>query len=264
MRNYKIILLACLATLAQPVLAADPAPVFVIVNGVAVDRLQADLVRMDLQQRKRPAADDNVRSFLIDNELLAQEALRRGLDQSAEIKALIELQRKDILAKALIDDYITRHPVADERAKAEYDQIKAKTDDTEYLPRHILVDNEKLAKAIINSLNIKKKTFETLAKQYSKDPTGKEGGELGWLAAGNVVPEFATAMVALKKGEYSKTPVKTQFGWHVIRLDDVRKIDFPEFDKVKGRIANQLAQQDVRKYLAELRSTAKIETPSGQ
>ncbi|MFA5081570.1 MAG: peptidylprolyl isomerase [Hydrogenophilaceae bacterium] len=269
MRTNKILLLACFAAFSQQVFAADAAkpaasqPV-AIVNGVALDPVQADYVRMDLVQRKRPATDENVRNFLIDNELMAQEAIHRGLDNTPEVKAVIELQRKDVLGKALIDDYIKNHPIADERAKAEYDKLKAKTGDMEYHPQHILVEDEKLAKQIIVSLNGKKKTFENLAKQYSKDPTGKEGGDLGWLAPSNVVPEFSAAMVALKKGDYSKTPVKTQFGWHIVKLLDQRKLDFPAYDKVKGRIESQLAQQDVRKYLSELRATAKIEIPGSK
>lgn len=263
MRTNKIILLACFAAFSQQVFAADQ-PI-AIVNGVALDPAQADYVRMDLVQRKRPATDENVRNFLIDNELMAQEAINRGLDKSAEVKALFELQRKDILGKALIEDYIKNHPVAEDRAKAEYDKLKAKTGDKEYHPQHILVEDEALAKKLIAQLSGKKPAkFEDLAKKYSKDPTGKEGGDLGWLAAGNVVPEFASAMVALKKGAYSKAPVKTQFGWHIIKLQDERKLDFPAFDKVKGRIESQLAQLDVRKYLNELRATAKIEIPGAK
>ncbi|NTV95879.1 MAG: peptidylprolyl isomerase [Thiobacillus sp.] len=280
MQTTKILLLACMALGAQQVLAADTpaapaaatnataasAPAaklpIAIVNGVALDPMQADLVRMDLMQRKRPASDENVRNALIDNELMSQEALRLGLDKSPEVKAILALQQKDVLAKAVIDDYVKQHPVADERIKAEYEQIKAKTDDMEYQPAHILVADEKLAKQIIAKLDGKKPAkFEDLAKQYSKDDTGKEGGDLGWLSPSNVVPEFAKAMVALKKGEYTKTPVQTQFGWHIIKIQNVRKFDFPAIDKVKGRIANQLLQQDLRKYLAELRATAKIEIP---
>lgn len=278
MRTNKIILLACVAAFTQQVFAADvpasgapeaakPAanqPV-VIVNGVALDAVQADIVRADLMQRKRPSGDEQVRNFLVDNELMAQEAVNRGLDKSPEIKAILELQRKDILGKALVEDFIKHHPIADERTKAEYEQIKAKTGDMEYQPRHILVEDEKLAQEIIAKLGGKKPAkFEDLAKKHSKDSSAKAGGDLGWLAASNLVPEFSAAMVALKKGEYSKTPVKTQFGWHVIKLQDVRKLDFPEYDKVKNRIISQLAQQDVRKYLNELRATAKVEIPGSK
>lgn len=245
------------AELAKP---TPPQPL-AIVNGVALDPLQANFVRLDMLQRKRPATEEAVRNFMIDNELLYQEALRRGLDKTPDVKAVIALQQKDILAKALLDEFVKDHPVAVERAKAEYDKIKAGADLTEYRPSHILVDKESLAKAIIVSLDKKRKTFETLAKEYSKDATGKEGGDLGWLTPGNLVPEFASAMVTLKKGEYTKTPIKTQFGWHVILMQDTRKAEFPEFDKVKDRIDRQLIQQDLRDYLRELRSTAKIEIP---
>lgn len=276
MRTNKILLLACFTAFAQQALAADtptapaapaakavnPNDPALIVNGVALSRLYAEIVRNDLLQRKRPASDEQVRDVLVDNELFAQEAINRGLDKSTEIKALLDLQRKDVLGKVLVEDFINKHSVSDERVKAEYDQIKAKTGDKEYRSRHILVDNEKLAKDIIAKLGGKKPAkFEDLAKKHSKDPSAKEGGELGWMAPANLVPEFATAMVALKKGEYTKAPVKTQFGWHVIQMEEERKVDFPEFAKVKGRITNQLMQQDVRKYLNELRSTAKIEVP---
>lgn len=277
MRTNKIILLACMAAFSQQIFAADapasseaakPAanqPV-VVVNGVAMDAIQAELVRADLAQRKRQSGDEQVRNFLIDNELMAQEAIRRGLDKDPEIKALLELQRKDILGKAMVEDFVKAHPVSEERAKAEYEQIKAMNSDVqEYLPQHILVPEEKLAKEIIAKLGGKKPAkFEDLAKKYSKDSSAKTGGDLGWLAANNVVPEFAAAMVALNKGELGKNPVKTQFGWHVIKLKDSRKIDFPEYDKVKNRIVGQLAQQDIRKYLSELRATAKIDIPGAK
>mgnify|MGYP001098264008 CR=1 FL=1 len=274
MRIHKLLFLACLAAFTQPTIAADApttpgAPTgnqtVVSVNGVAIDAVQAEIVRMDLAQRKRPATDDHVRSFLVDNELMAQEAIKRGLDQTVEVKALLDLQRKDILGKALVDDFIKKNPVADERVKAEYEQIKARTGTMEYHPRHILVEDEKLAKDIIAKLTAKKPLkFEDLAKKHSKDSSAQAGGDLGWLAPNNLVPEFADAMVKLKKGDLTKTPVKTQFGWHVIKLDDSRQINFPELDKVKGRIAGQLAQQDLRKYLGELRATAKIDIPAAK
>lgn len=284
MRTNKIVLLACFAAFAQQAFAADapanpaaaaapaapaaaakpvdPNAPAVVINGVAVSRFYAEIVRNDLIQRKRPGTDEQVRAVLVDNELLSQEAIKRGLDKSPEIQALLELQRKDVLGKVLVEDFIKNHAISEERAKAEYEQVKAQAGAMEYHSRHILVDDEKLAKSIIAQLGGKKPAkFEDLAKKHSKDPSAKQGGDLGWMAPASLVPEFSAAMVALKKGEYSKTPVKTQFGWHVIKLEDERKIDFPAFDKVKGRIENQLMQQDVRKFLNELRATAKIEVP---
>jgi peptidyl-prolyl cis-trans isomerase C len=266
MQTRKLLVLACLAAFTQTGMAANTPvnnPTVLVVNGTAIDAIQADIVRMDLQQRKRPASDENVRNFLIDNELMAQEAIQRGLDKSPEVKALLDLQRKDILGKALVDDVIKRAPISEERIKAEYEQIKARTGTLEYHPRHILVQDEKLAKDLLAKLRAKKPAkFEDLAKQHSKDSSAQSGGALGWLSANNLVPEFASAMTTLKKGELSKTPVKTQFGWHIIKLDDMRKIDFPDLDKVRNRIGGQLAQQDLRKYLTELRATAKIDVPA--
>ncbi|MFZ5485117.1 MAG: peptidylprolyl isomerase [Pseudomonadota bacterium] len=240
---------------------APAAPMKITVNGITIPTLHNEIVRSDLLQRRRPGTDRHVAEVLVDNELLAQEAIKQGLDKPAEVQALLDLQRKDLLGKVLIERFIKTHPISEERAKAEYEQIKANSGDTEYHARHILVEDEKLARDLIKQLRGKKPPkFEDLAKKHSKDPgSAKDGGNLGWMAPASFVPDFAKAMVAMKKGELSKEPVKTQFGWHIIKLEDQRKIDYPEFDKVKERIGKQLIQQDVRKYLNELRSTAKID-----
>lgn len=259
MRTQTLTLLAGLALFSQLAAAENP---FVIVNGVARDVIQAEVVRSDLARSKRPASEELIANVLIDNELMAQEAVRRGIDKKPEIKGIIELQSKDLLGKALVEDYLKQNPVPDSQLKAEYDKLKAATGNTEYQPKHILVADEKLATDIIANLNSKKPPkFEDLAKKHSKDASAQQGGDLGWLAPSNLVPEFSTAMVKLKKGQITAAPVKSQFGWHVIKLQDVRAIDYPPFDKVKGRLAGQLAQQHVRKLLAELRATAKIEKP---
>ncbi len=298
MNTNKLLLIACLAAFTQPALAADapaqapttnkpssplavsingvptqaqaaspakPAgPLTVTVNGVTTPALYADIVRNDLLKSRRPATDRNVINTLVDNELMSQEAIRLGLDKPGEIQALLDLQRKDLLGKVLVEDFIKKHPVAEARAKAEYDLVKARSGEKEFKSRHILVDNEKLAKSLITQLNGKKPPkFEDLAKKHSKDPgSAKQGGDLGWMAPSNFVPEFAKALTEMKKGSISKAPIKTQFGWHIIQLEDERKVEFPEFDKVKDRIVSQLMQQDVRKFLGELRSTAKIEGPA--
>lgn len=270
-RNSALIVL--FSALSQPILAADaPAPASteskpnsvlfsVSVNGVAIPSIYNDLVRNDLLQRRRPATDKHVIEVLVDNELLSQEAIKQGIDKSAEIQALLNLQRKDLLGKTLVEEFAKNHPITEERIKSEYQQIKTRTGEMEYHSRHILVDDEKTAKSIITQLGGRKPAkFEDLAKKHSKDPgSAKEGGDLGWMAPGNLVPEFSAAMTALKKGQYTKDPVKTQFGWHVIKLEEERKIDFPDYEQVKARIAAQLIQIDVRKYLMELRSSAKIE-----
>jgi peptidyl-prolyl cis-trans isomerase C len=143
---------------------------------------------------------------------------------------------------------------------AEYNKAKAKAGETEYRPRHILVNSEKEAKAVIAKLTTGKKAkFDDLAKKESKDSSAGNGGDLGWVLPANLVPEFANAMVGLKKGEISKTPVQTKFGWHVIRMEEIRKLDFPEFDKLKDRIASQMQQLQLRNYVVELRAGARVE-----
>lgn len=237
-----------------------------IVNGVVIPALHASIVGQDRAARgasQDPQNPEAVRDSLVTLEVMAQAAEQQGLDKRPEVRAIIDLQRKEVLVKALQDDFVKTHPVPDERLRAEYDKAKAKVEGTEYHARHILVDDEAQAKKIIAMLGGKKKVkFEDLAKKYSKDSSAEEGGDLGWMTPGSLVPEFAEAMVALGKGQYSKTPVKSRFGWHVIQLEDSRKVDFPEFDKVKGRIATQILQLEFRKYLAELKATAKIELPA--
>jgi peptidyl-prolyl cis-trans isomerase C len=221
-------------------------------------------VRSDLTHAGKKGTDENVRDVLITNELLSQEAVKLGLDKSAEVQALLDLQHKDTLGKLLLENFASTHAIANDRIQAEYDKLKAKLGDTEYKSRHILVDNEKLANEIIAKLEGKKpEKFEDLVKKYSKDPgSATKGGELGWMAPANLVPEFSNAMTSLKKGEFTKKPVKTEFGWHIIQLEDTRKLEFPSFDQLKGRIASQLLQQDLRVYLTDLKDKAKIVFPA--
>jgi peptidyl-prolyl cis-trans isomerase C len=129
----------------------------------------------------------------------------------------------------------------------------------EYEVRHILVENEADAKAIIAQLDAKKAKFEDLAKKQSKDSSAANGGKLGWVAPGNLVKEFADAMVSLKKGEYTKTPVHSKFGWHVIEVDNVRDLKLPPFDQIKDQLRGDMEQQAVKKLVTDLRASAKVE-----
>jgi peptidyl-prolyl cis-trans isomerase C len=274
------LILAGIATLALPAFAIDDAMTaapsakqeakavdngpIATVNGVAISHLYGEVVRSDLTHAGKKGTDENVRDVLITNELLSQEAVKLGLDKSAEVQALLDLQHKDTLGKLLLENFASTHAIANDRIQAEYDKLKAKLGDTEYKSRHILVDNEKLANEIIAKLEGKKpEKFEDLVKKYSKDPgSATKGGELGWMAPANLVPEFSNAMTSLKKGEFTKKPVKTEFGWHIIQLEDTRKLEFPSFDQLKGRIASQLLQQDLRVYLTDLKDKAKIVFPA--
>ncbi len=233
------------------------------VNGVAIPALHAEVVRQDRMARGQPAgpeSEEAVRESLINLEVLSQAAREKGLDRTPHIQALLELQRKETLAKLLQDDFIRTTRIPEERLRAEYEKAKAQAGEMEYHARHILVEDEKLARSLIADITGRKKAkFEDLAKKHSKDSSAQNGGDLGWLNPNGLVPEFAEAMVKLKKGEVSRTPVKTRFGWHVIRLEDSRKLDFPAYDEVRDRIAGQLLQIEYRKYLAGLRSAARIE-----
>ncbi|HEX8978721.1 MAG TPA: peptidylprolyl isomerase [Parasulfuritortus sp.] len=258
---------------ALPAFAADQAsagaavqtPV-ATVNGVAIPPIYADVVRQDLARGNTKLSDEDIQNVLINNELLAQEAVKEGLDKPAETKALLDLQRKDTLGKLLIQEYTKKHPVSEQRIQAEYDKFKAKVGDKQYHVRHILVADEKTADDIIKQLTAKKPaSFEELAKKYSKDAgSAGKGGDIGWVTPTDLVPEFSATMVKLKKNEVSPTPVKTQFGWHVIQLLDTRKLELPSLDQLKDRIAQTLMKEDVRTYLESLRKNAKIDLPSAK
>jgi peptidyl-prolyl cis-trans isomerase C len=266
MRIKSMLLAGALALVTLPVLAdSGQDKPFLIVNGVTLPDSYAEVIRRDRANHNGDAkatSDDAVRDALATLEVLAQEAEKKGLDKRDDFKAVLALQRDELLVKLVEDDFVKHHTIDEARLRSEYDKAKAKAGDTEYLASHILVPSEKQAKDIIEQLKRHRKLkFEDLAKKYSKDSSASEGGSLGWMSPSNLVPEFAQAMTALKKGSYTTTPVKTQFGWHIIKLDDVRKLQFPDFDKVKGTIARQLMQIDFRKYVAELRNAAKIEVP---
>ncbi len=233
-----------------------------VVNGREIPALYGDLVRREMSQGQAasPQLDARVRDSLINLELLSRAAIDKGIDRNPNLAAALDIRRKDILAKAYLEDYVKTHPATDEEIKAVYDQAKAEPAQTEYRARHILVKTEAEAKKIIADLGRKKAKFEDLAKKLSKDPgSAKNGGALDWADRGAYVKEFADAMAALQKGETVKTPVKTQFGYHVIRLDDVRTAELPPLDAVRGEIVQQIQQRRIRDAIAAARAGAKIE-----
>jgi len=171
----------------------------------------------------------------------------------------MELARQSILIRELFNEFQKKNPVTDAEMKAEYDKFVAANSGKEYKARHILVEKEDQAKAILASLKRGGK-FEDIAKKQSKDPgSGANGGDLDWAASDSYVPEFSQAMIKLNKGQTTDAPVKTQFGWHIIRLDDVRTPQLPAFDQVKPQLQQQMVQQKLGKYQEELRAKAKIE-----
>jgi peptidyl-prolyl cis-trans isomerase C len=253
---------------AQTPAAADAAPVadadkpLAVVNGKEIPTLYGELVKREMSQGKpdTPQLDTRVRESLINLELLSRAAMDKGLDKEPRLAAALDIRRKDQLAKAYLEDYVKSHPVTDDEIKVMYDKAKAEPAQVEYRARHILVKTEAEAKKIIADLGKKKVKFEDAAKKLSKDPgSAKNGGALDWSDRGAFVKEFSDAMAELKKGETTRTPVKTQFGYHVIRLDDTRTPELPPLEAVRGEIVKQLQQQRVRDAITAARAGAKIE-----
>jgi len=195
---------------------------------------------------------------MITEEIAVQEALKQKLDKNPEVVAEIDQQRRTILASALVQGYLDKHPVTDKEMQDVYDREVANADHTEYKARHILLESKDAADAVIAELK-KGADFAELAKSKSTGPSAKDGGDLGWFGAGQMVKPFAEAAAKLKKGEYTKEPVQTQFGWHVIKLEDTRQAEVPSFEQLKPRIARLLQNERVKTYLAELRAGAKVD-----
>ncbi len=232
------------------------------VNGKAVPKSRVDLLLQQAQkagQQVSPEMQGQARDQVVIREIFAQEAERRGIPASADFRAQMELARQSILIRELFDDYRKKNPIADAEAKVEYDKFKGQATGTEYRARHILVEKEEEAKALLAQIKGGAK-FEDLAKANSKDPgSGANGGDLDFAKPDSYVPEFGAALTKLKKGEMTEAPVKSQFGWHIIRLDDTREASFPAFDEVKGQLLQRMEQVRLQKYQDELRSKAKTD-----
>ncbi len=259
-RSLIAALLAAAFTTCAPLSAS--AQNIAIVNGKAVPSSRVEALSQQLAKAGRPVTPEmqgQLRDEVIMREVFMQEAKKRGLDATNEYKVQMELARQSILIRELLNDYQQKNPVTDADAKAEYDKFVAANSGKEYKAHHILVETEDEAKAIIASLK-NGGNFEEIAKKSSKDTgSGANGGDLDWAAPGGYVKEFSSAMVALGKGKTSETPVKSQFGYHIIRVDDVRDAQLPKFDDVKPQILEQLQQQKMAKFQQDLRAKAKVE-----
>jgi peptidyl-prolyl cis-trans isomerase C len=251
-----------MATLLGGMTLAAQAQNVAVVNGKAVPLSRVEALSQQVTRSGRqvtPEMQQQIKDEVIAREIFIQEAQKQGLDTTADFKAQMELARQTILIRELFTNYQKSHAVSDEEVKAEYDKFAAANSGKEYRARHILVEKEAEAKAIIAQLK-KGGKFDEIAKKSSKDPgSGAKGGDLDWAPAGNYVAEFSTALTALTKGQMTDTPVKSQFGYHIIRLDDVRDAQLPKLEDVKAQVAQQLQQQKLAKYQDELRSKAKIE-----
>lgn len=255
-------LIALSATLAHAAPAAkDSGKPLASVNGKAIPASRADvLVAGQTAQGQKDTEElrKAVREELVRREILAQEAIKKGVDKKPEVQAQMAMAGQGVMIGAYLNDYVKTHPVTDEMIKAEYDSIRKALGEKEYKARHILVETEDEAKKIIEGLK-KGDRFEDLAKA-SKDPGSKErGGDLGWANQAAYVKPFAEAMLKLEKGKYTEAPVKSDFGWHVILLEDTRELKAPSLEEVKPQLSQRLQQRTVEKHVVELRAKAKVE-----
>ena len=254
---WTVVAAAAIATLSFGASAQNVA----IVNGKAVPSSRVEALKQQVARSGRPITPDveaQIKEEVIAREIFMQEAQKRGLDATEEYKTQIELARQTILIRELFAEFQKTSAVTDADVQAEYDKFVAANGGKEYRARHILVETKEQVEAILASLK-KGGKFEDIAKKQSKDPgSGANGGDLDWAAPGNYVKEFSDAMVALNKGQVS-APVQSQFGFHIIRLDDVREAQLPALEDVKPQIVQQMTQQRMATFQQELRAKAKVE-----
>ena len=255
----RLAMLTAACVIAVPAYAQNVATV----NGKAIPQKSVDqFVQMLATQgaKDSPELREQVKQELINREVFIQAAEKAGLTKQDSVKTEIELARQGIVVRALMADYLKKNPITDAAVKAEYDKAKAaQADQKEYKVRHILVEDEKTANDLAKQLSSNKDKFADLAKKNSKDPGSAErGGELGWAPATNYVKPFADAVTSLKKGAVTSKPVKTQFGWHVIQVQDSRAIEFPPMEQVRTQLEEMLRQQALASYQKSLREKATI------
>jgi peptidyl-prolyl cis-trans isomerase C len=259
LKNSKIALLILLGAFITGNANAAESKSPVKVNGVSIPQSLIDMrVKAATAQGQpdTPQLRDAVRDELINIQVLAQAANKSGLSKKSEVVQQIDLSKLTILASAYIQDYIKKHPISDDTLKQEYEKINKARGTKEYKVSHILVKTEDEAKAVEDQL--KNKKFEDVAMDKSQDPgSSVKGGDLGWAVPSNFVKPFADAMVALNKGQVS-APVKSQFGWHIIRMEDTRDLKVPSFDEVKPQLTQHMQQQLVQQVISEQRSKATI------
>lgn len=251
------IILALVAITAAPAFAQVAATV----NGKTIPQSKLEqTVRQVVAQGKQADSPDlrlAIKNDLIAREVLIQEADKQGFGMKPDVKAALENARQSIIINAMLADYVKKNPIKDADIKAEYEKAKSQLGDKEYRARHILVPTEEEAKALIVKIKGGAK-FEDLAKASSKDGSAANGGDLDWANPASYVPEFGKAMTGLAKGQMTDTPVKTQFGFHVIRMDDIRPTKVPPFEQVKQQVEDSLQQRKLATFREQLMSKAKI------
>jgi peptidyl-prolyl cis-trans isomerase C len=257
MLMQRFAMFAALALTSGIVLAQNVA----IVNNKPIPKTREDAWVKELVkqgQQDSPELRKMVKERLIQNEILLQEAGKRGIPDKADVKFMLDVQRQNTLIQALLRDEMEKNPITDAQVQAEYDKQKASVGSKEFRARHILVEKQDEAVVIIEQLK-KGTKFEELAKKSKDTGSAASGGDLDWAAPDAYVQPFSEALIKLKKGETTEVPVQTQFGWHVIRLEDVRDTQFPPLEQVAPQIRESLQQQKVQAFVANLTKGAKIQ-----
>ncbi|MGH7928683.1 MAG: peptidylprolyl isomerase [Candidatus Binatia bacterium] len=254
-------LLACDGSDVTDSASAPPdAEAVAVVNGEPISRadFKAYLAEKQSSQTGIQTDPQTALDEMINMELIRQEAIAQGIDQREDVQAELRNQRTQLLVNTLVSERIAKFSFSEEELRKEYEKQTAQMPRQEYKARHILVQTEAEARAIIDRL-AQGEDFIELAKTESIDPAGPEGGDLGWFHPNSMVPPFAEAVQKLEKGQYSKEPVETEFGWHIILLEDTRPMELPAFEEVQDRLDDVLVNQSLQRYLDELRAEAEIE-----
>ena len=255
----KILPAAIALALFSPLAMAQTAAT---VNGKAIPESLVEAVATNMAKQSgqpvTPQLKDQITKEMILREVVVQEAEKQGLTKQKQIQEEIEINRQNVLIRAVLGEYLKKHPITDAQIQAKYDQFAKTFGHTEYEAQHILVPTQKEADDIIAQLK-KGAKFGDLAKKYSKDTgSAANGGNLGWSTPGNFVPPFAAALTKLKPGQYTTTPVHTQFGWHIIKLDKTRPAKPPSLDQLRPQIVQELQREEIQKYQQELLASAKV------
>lgn len=257
MKKTTRILLSLVALASVPAFAQNAA----VVNGKPIPASHVNAIVKEVVQQGQPDSPElraSVKENLIMREVLVQEAEKRKLGANPAVKNQIEMTRRNILVRALMSDFVSKNPVSDAEIKKTYDQLKAQAGDTEYQVSHILVKSQDEAKTIIEQLK-NGGNFDEIAREKSTDaPTAAKGGDLGWSAPHVYVDPFAQALIKLKKGEYSQEPVQTNFGYHIILVEDTRELSFPTLEAAKPGITQRIQEQKWEAYTQTLRTQAKV------
>lgn len=227
------------------------------VNGEAITEADLGTYRSTHSGPARGQTDEALLDELVTQKVVYQEALRLKMDKDPEVMRDLEQLRTSLLASAVVRKAMADNPVSEEELHAEYDKLKDRMVAPEFKASHILVKDEELAKKLIKQLD-KGADFAKLAKEHSTDSSAKNGGDLGWFNPQQMVPPFSQAVAQLEKGSYTKAPVKTQFGWHIIKLEDSRKAEPPAFEDVQARLEQMLKQRKIRDYIQALKDKANI------